>query len=252
MMNKSAVPRASPNHQGRLLFLSVLDQEWPELKTRLFEIVGPAYQQCWREWPDTSRQPPRGFVGRQTSDGPGFIAPRAVWRWRKLLRSRKCGELRAAMQSWAATSGLGLVDEWLLESALITLDYGTSGPWRYYRFSYPHAWGSVFVPQLRDPQWLPGYVWPYGTGDEFVRRMQNEFRRELSRYHKTVMAQWGISNQSTVEYARWTVVRLSGAPWSAVVGRFSSLQRYSEGETQAKKRVRQFAAEIALSLKSRA
>ena len=260
MINKSVVPpHGSPNHEGRVLFFSLLNQEWPELKIDLIDKVWPAYRQCWREWPDTSRRPPRGFVGRHSPDG-AWMAPAALLDWNILVRSRVGAELRRAMNDWASGSGRGLVDAWLLDSALVSLHFyspalekpcATKAPWQYsYKFRHSNRWGRMFQAQLTEPQWRPGDDWYFGSWDQFERRMVNEFRRSLSAYRKAVMAEWGISKENAEMYARWTIARLSGLSWPEIVKRYS-LRRYSEGETQAKKRVKEFSAEIGLHSASR-
>ena len=78
--------------------------------------------------------------------------------------------------------------------------------------------------------------------------MRNQFERELSRYRKGMITHWGLHKGKHVDYARWTIARLSGLTWRKVVARYPELQEYADGEAQAKKRVREFAGEIGLTL----
>jgi hypothetical protein len=75
--------------------------------------------------------------------------------------------------------------------------------------------------------------------------MRNQFERQLSRYCKEVVKHWSVpTGRRHVDHARWTIARLSGLTWQQVIDRFPDLKRYSEPETQVKKLVRAFMAEL--------
>jgi hypothetical protein len=78
--------------------------------------------------------------------------------------------------------------------------------------------------------------------------MLSQFKKELSRYRKSIMSHWGLNKMKHVAYARWTIARVSGLSWRKIVARYPELQVYVDGEAQAKKRVREFALEIGLTL----
>jgi hypothetical protein len=280
MPPKIVVPlNEEPNHEARLLFCVHLDEEWPALKESLIEKVWPAYRACWRQSATDigASWPARGHVRiKFPDDDCAFVAPQAVWSWSRLQHSRSCTDLRYAVSRWGSTAGRGLHYDWLLESALVSLgQYSPSqnkpkhparlivgatrrAPfmWRYGHQVHSRGWGLNFEPKFvgtiahpeQEPaRWLPRDEWYFGTWEQFKRRMQNQFDRELSRYRKNVVTHWGLNKGLHVNYARWTIARLSGLTWREVVARYCELQRYSDGETQAKKRVREFAAEIEIS-----
>jgi hypothetical protein len=258
------------------LFLSLLDSEWPELGKDLIEKVWPAYRACWREAAEYGR-PSDGRVSiRYPDEGSAplgwrnFAAPAAVWSFPLLRRSRVCADLRRALFDWAQSAGRGLRDDWLLESALVSLgQYPPSEKaprlefWRYSDPFHGRVHSPVFVPRFTgtrqhpndDARWLPHPPEYYGTWTEFKRRMRSQFDAQLSEYRKVVMAQCGVEKGNYHHYARWTVARLSGLTWPEIVERYQ-LQRlpgkrlggYTDGETQCKKGVRAFAAEIGVTL----
>ena len=258
-----------PNHEARLLFFAYLDEQWPALKQSLIEKVWPAYRACWRQSATDigTSWPPRGHVRTEfPGDDCAFVAPQAVWSWSHLQHSRSCSDLRRAVSGWGSTAGRGLHYDWLLESALVSLgQYSPSQDkpkhtapflWRYGHQFHSRGWGLTFEPKFvgtmmhpeQEPaRWLPRHESYFGTWEQFKRRMRNQLERELSRYRKGVVTHWGLNKGQHVNYARWTIARLSGLAWPEVVARFPELQKYTEGETQAKKRVREFAAEIEIS-----
>jgi hypothetical protein len=282
-------PSEQPNYEARILFFAHLDAEWPALKESLFEKVWPPYRACWRQSHLDLQWAPRGHI-RQVfaGDDCGFLAPLAVRDWPRLIRSRHCADLRHALFEWGSKGGIGIVDDWFLASALVTLgqfspgrerpehrarsvdpllakaigasSYTPSFSWRYHREFHGRHWGFSFKPKFvgtfTDPDdpaiWLPGrqHEWYYGRWEQFEGRMRNRFERELSRYRKSIVTHWGLNKGSYVNYTRWTIARLSGLTWGEVVARYPELQKYSEGETQAKKRVREFAGELGLTLTS--
>jgi hypothetical protein len=268
-----------PNHEARLLFFRLLNAEWPTLQQSLVAKVLPAYRACWREAPATP------FPRRDRIRKGGFEAPITICRWSKLRYSRRHVDLRRALYEWASEVGRGLQLDWILDSALATLEQycptppaydsevlaraRATGdeklirfittlserdalPWRYGHQKYGGAWGAVFEPKFvgtiahpdEPPRWLPGHDWYFGTMDQFRRRMRNQFERELSRYCRNINKHWSLTKGGHVRYARWTIARLSGLTWPQVIARFPELKKYSEPETQAKKRVREFLAEL--------
>jgi hypothetical protein len=264
MHPRLAVPLSeAPNHRARSLFFALLDREWPALKESLIEQVWPVYRTCWRESIDGFKDPPAHGMVRikfPSVDDRVFVAPQAVWSWSKLQNSETCVELRRAVAAWGLTAGRGLRDGWLLESALVTLrNYPlqqtlcSRGFFWEYAHPGPRAY-EAFAPSFRGPKlnavWLPDdeYEYHFGTWKQFQQRMRNHFERELSRYHKNMMAQWGLRKGNHRSYAQWTIARLSGLTWAQVVKRYPMLERYSDGEAQAKKRVREFSSEIGLTL----
>lgn len=279
---KNSVPSSSePNHAARLLFLRLLNGEWPALQKSLLTVVLPSYRDCWDTAPDT--QWPK--CDRVRKDG--FEAPLIIRHWSGLSRSRRHKDLRNALLRWAAQGGHLLRSEWMLESALATLDqyfpanetavdsetlaraqdvgdknlevFGREAlPWRYGHQTYGAKWGAAFEPKFagtiahpEEPaRWLPEHEWYFGTMEQFRRRMRNQFERELSKYCKEIAKHWSLNKSGHVNYARWTIARLSGLTWSEVIARFPELERYTEPETQVKKRVREFLSELDPTLSS--
>jgi len=289
-MNPQIVgPQAKePTFEARVLFFAHLDAEWPSLKESFLALVWPAYRACWRPWGlDDLPWPPRGHIRQRfPGDECAFIAPIAVRDWLCLVRSRRCAELRHALCGWG--SSVGLSDNWFLASALVSLGQfspsqdepkhppRTAGPslskaigastytppfeWRYCREFHGRQWGSPFEPKFagtvahpdEPARWLTDrqHEWYFGSWEQFDRRMRNQFEKELSRYRKSMLTHWGLNKGNHVNYARWTIARLSGLKWREVVARYPRLQKYLDGEAQAKKRVHEFASEIGLNLVS--
>lgn len=276
-----------PNYEARVLFFEHLDTEWPSLKDSLLEKVWPAYRACWRPSRPDLQWPPPGHVRQKFAhDDLAFVAPLAVRDWPRLMRSRRCADLRHALSEWGSMVKLG--NDWFLASALVTLGqfspsqdtpkhparaaglllskaigastYTAPFAWRYHREFHGRHWGLPFEPKFggtiahpdEPARWLPGRhdEWYFGSWEQFERRMRNQFERELSRYRKGMFTHWGLNKGKHVDYARWTIARLSGLTWRKVVARYPELQEYVDGEAQAKKRVREFAGEIGLTLDS--
>jgi hypothetical protein len=281
MITESLVPPdIEPNHQARLLFLRLLNSEWPGLQKSLVTRVLPAFRACWEKAPATE-WPERDRIRKA-----GFEVPLTVLRWSKLRHSSRYVDLRNALCAWASESSGELQRDWMLDSALATLEqYCPSPPepydpevlarakmtgdeklirlitklsqrdalpWRYGHQIYGEKWGTAFDPKFAGTiarpegpaRWLPGDHGYFGTEEQFRRRMRNQFERELSKYCGDMKKHWSLSKGGHVKYARWTIARLSGLTWPQVIARFPGTERYTEPETQVKKRVREFLAEL--------
>jgi hypothetical protein len=282
MSTLSVIP---PNQSGRILFLSRLAPEWPELQQNLLETVWPVYRLCKplieanpeydsTVWMRLIRRYGIPSVSRRTPNpqwfaGFGyFLRPFELTSWSRLQASRRFASLRRAVTNWAQSSGRGIHDEWLVSAGLQSLNrlppLLDSPIEQFYWESagqHDHNW-PVFSPNLKDrrghgqPCWvhssaggpaMQAAVEAYhGTWDRFATEMRNQFERELSKYRKVIMTR-SISKGNAAAYANWTVARMAGLSWPQIAKRYG-LGRYSEGETQAKKRVREFASEIGLTL----
>ena len=268
------------------------------------EQVWPAYRACWQETKRDDFSPARARIrvrmrwfpdGR--TPGPTFEAPRSVWSVPHLRQTRipACKNLWKALRIWSANAGRGVRDDWLLESALVSLTHygpGDETPtdpvfqlgedksseqffWRYtHQFHSseripsftPHFTGGALDRKGRPwhPDapaiWIPDREGLYGSWKQFEQRMINQLKRQLSDYRKDLIAHHGLNKAGYRNYARWTIARLSGRTWPEIDERFglsrgsvNSISRhsagvYSDGISQAKKRVREFASEIGLTL----
>jgi hypothetical protein len=279
-------PQANqPNYEARVLFFEYLDAEWPSLKESLLEAVWPSYRACWTSCSlDDLPWPPRGYIRTKFhGEACAFVAPQAVRDWPKLMRSHRCRELRHALRRWGAA--VEISSDWFLASALLSLgqfspgrekpehpprpagpelskaigasSYTPAFEWRYHHEFHGRQWGFLFEPKLvgtiahptEPARWLPHRQseWYYGSWKQFEQRMRNQFESQLSHYHRSMLTHWGLNKGNHLSYARWTIARLSGLKWREVVARYPELQKYVDGEAQAKKRVREFTGEIGLT-----
>lgn len=174
---------------------------------------------------------------------------------------------------WGESAGLGIRDDWLIESALVTLGQfspkldspgtfqfrGVTYPnfeWRYSETFHSRVPSPFFAPKFtgtechpeENARWLPpphGEEWYYGTWEQFTRRMRKQFLRALTQYRRDVTAKWGFK-ESQIKHAQWTIARLSGRRWQEIVKR-SDLNGYAQPYAEVQKRVNEFALGIGLS-----
>ncbi len=247
MSPRRSVPATKePSHEARLLFLRLLNAEWPALQESLLAQVLPALQRVLAGSSGDSMAA-RGFVRKG-----GFEAPVTILRWSNLRRSPRYVDLHRALCKWASESGRGLQRDWILDSALATLEQdfpdghnpydsevlaqakatGDANlvrlitnpakgalPWRYGHHRYGKRWGAPFelkfLGTLAHPEeaarWLPGHDRYFGTKEQFQKRMRNQFERELSQYCREITRHWSLNKgRRHIDYARWTIARLSG------------------------------------------
>lgn len=229
-------------HEARMLFLAVLDEEWPDLKRDLF-------RRCWALFQEACFP----FISIPIGSQPWwvipvgvppvqFLIPTQLLNFRHLEVSEDFEDLRQEFMAWSQ-AGRGIRDEWLMESAFHTLrsvnptlrklDYdGSDQPWLYpFEGTFPHRWTPP-VPVLDSAAPLS---------------LSKKARRD---YLKENALRFQVPLAMSSEHARWTVARLSDPKlsWSDLVDRFPALKRYNEGISEAKRRVRRFAKWIDLSM----
>jgi hypothetical protein len=230
-------------HEARILFLSVLDEEWPELKRDLFHRCWPLFQEACSPFAAmTVGDQPELAIPVLARRGAAFLIPMQLLSFRHLELSDDFEDLRQAFMAWSH-AGRGIRDEWFIESAFHTLRSaapaskdkaydGSDEPWLYpFEGTYPHRWPPPA--QLVDSTVPPSVI--------------RKARREYLKKHSQ---RFQVPKDMSSDHARWTVARLSDSKlsWADLVDRFHALKRYSEGISEAKRRVRRFAKWIDLSL----
>ncbi len=236
----------APNHAARYLFLSLLDQEWPELKLGLIQYVWPTYRKLWR--PASPPYDPETTY----SDDRRFIATRALEHWDWFHRSPDCELLKDAMTAWAAGTGIDVINSWFLDCALASLS---------------HFSPAIETPDSKKFDWVPGYLIDDTFGlplfeprfenalwvpsDEswelFAQRISNEVNRLLTIYRKEVQSRWLAHKGNHTNYAKWTIARFSGLSWNAIVERFAIIYQGSP-QFKVSEKVAEFSREIGLTL----
>jgi hypothetical protein len=202
----------------------------------------------------------------KVGDSHGFEAPNAITSWRRVQRSRKLASLRESLLRWASKSGQGIRDGWLIASALATLNQYSprlqypSECWERWVYHadeepserYSPSFAPTFAYRGRPAHWIPNHPKRYGDTFAFNKAMQKQFNRQLSAYVKSATRGMysPVCDDSSMDIARWTAARLSGMSWGQISSRYKLDEKYTEGETQAKKRVREFAADIGLTFES--
>lgn len=229
-------------HQARILFFSVLDQEWPELKRNLFHKCWPLFQEACSPFVGLRAGAQPSWAFPVHANGDSFIIPGQLLNLRQLEVSEDFENLRREFIEWS-DAGRGIRDEWFLESAFHTLrsvaptskshDFdGSDQPWLYpFERTYPHRWPP---PAPHVNAMSPSIV---------IKRARRDHLKIRS-------LRFLVPKSMSSDHARWTAARLSdpNLSWSVLVDRFPQLKRYNEGISEAKRRVRKFAAWIDLNL----
>jgi len=230
-------------HEARLLFFSVLDEEWPDLKRELFLRCWPLFQSACAPF-NEPRNDCTAWSLPVADRGEKFLVPLFLLNLRSLEISRESESLRLEFIAWSQ-AGRGIRDQWFLESAFYTLrtvsptsrsgSYdGSNDGWRYpFERTFPHRW-PIPPPKVN------------------VTASAKELKQAGRLYEKQRALRFEVPSTMNSDHARWTIARLSDAQrtWPMMVDRFAPLGRYEDGVSEAKRRVRHFASWIDLTIGS--
>jgi hypothetical protein len=229
-------------HEARVLFFSVLDEEWPQLKRDLFHRCWPLFQEACAPFIAMSAGEKPWWAVPVQAGPEQFVIPVQLFDFRHLEVSEDFQDLRREFLTWSE-AGRGIRDEWFIESAFHTLrsaapasketNYdGSDQPWLYpFEFRHPH--------RCPPPAPLVDVTAPPS--------MIDEARRD---YRKEYALRFQVPKDMSSDHARWTVARLSdpNLSWSGLMDRFPQLKVYDDGVSEAKRRVKKFARWIDLNL----
>ncbi len=214
------------NELGRCEFLVALKAHFPQFGDSLKMLVLEHYQQCSRE------------------------------------------DFLKLFNHWCTSANV--VDVWLRDLCLQTACFWFEGRFSVVWAYYPNdPVIQYFRPVFSD---LRPYVKPHpkmkddlGSGrfwdafappeyredlDDFERRMQAQFSKQLRRYTRSIKARLAINKPQTTTHAAWTALMMSGrsAGWVWRNWPQAEMRKYSEPERAIYHAVKRFAREIGLTL----
>src|SRR5580704_4500237 len=106
-MSAFSTPYDAKAHTGRVLFFSLLDEEWPELKRSLFRCVWKPFCEACPPYPTGAASAPYGTAPVRTASGEFFVIPQAWFTYHDLCGSDDFGDLKQSFVTWTQ-SGLGV------------------------------------------------------------------------------------------------------------------------------------------------
>jgi hypothetical protein len=212
-----------------------LQNYWPDVFRSLQDDVLPYYEPRY-----------------QKTDS-GFIS--VIEEWRKVKGDIQESKLLASLEGWAKQ--FRITEDWIFEAALDTLlwyhaQMETSrtrtprGLWRY----APRGFHSLFEPVLTNNFWFPvgglNESWP-----QFKKRMEREFKRQLSEYRNSIDARVGVRRKERIRIHAGWAVRYQRGESVADIFQTVDIGDLDDPEQAIYRSIERFAKNIGLNLKRR-